>query len=240
MQKRQLFTILLFIPMVLAGQEKALNLLMADSSMLSSSVSVCILNTVNGESVFEYRANESLMPASVLKIVTSSAALELLGPDYLFKTKIGYTGNLNKRSGRLTGDIIITGGGDPALGSHYFKDNYNNFLKNWIVEISNLGIKKIKGRVIVDDSWYDYQPVPAKWLWEDAGNYYGAGAYGLSLFDNTFEIHFRTRGEGSIPEITGIFPEQCRSELSNQLIASGNTDEGYVFSAPYNKYSWIT
>jgi len=34
--------------------------------------------------------------------------------------------------------------------------------------------------------------VPAKWLWEDEGNYYGAGAYGLSVFDNTYEIHLKT------------------------------------------------
>ena len=239
MPKRQLIIILLFIPLLLAGQEKALNLLLADSSMISSSVSLCILNAVNGEAVFEFHAEESLMPASVLKLVTSSAALELLGPEYRFKTKIGYTGNFNKRTGRLTGDLVIKGGGDPALGSEYFKDHYSNFLKNWIIEIRKLGINKIEGRVIVDDSWYDYQPVPAKWLWEDAGNYYGAGAYGLSVFDNTFEIHFRTSGDGSIPEITGIVPDQCRSELSNQLIASGDTDEGYVFSAPYNHYRWI-
>jgi D-alanyl-D-alanine carboxypeptidase/D-alanyl-D-alanine-endopeptidase (penicillin-binding protein 4) len=240
MPKRQLIIFLLFIPLILEGQEKALSLLLADSSMKSSSVSLCILNAVNGEVVFEYHAEESLMPASVLKLVTSSAALELLGPDYRFKTKIGYTGNLNKRTGRLTGDLIIKGGGDPALGSEYFKDHYINFLKNWIIEIRKLGINKVEGRVIVDDSWYDYQPVPAKWLWEDAGNYYGAGAYGLSVFDNTFEIHFRTLGEGSIPEITGIVPDQCRSVLSNQLITSGYTDEGYVFSAPYNTYSWIS
>jgi D-alanyl-D-alanine carboxypeptidase/D-alanyl-D-alanine-endopeptidase (penicillin-binding protein 4) len=240
MPKRQLIIFLLFIPLLLEGQEKALSLLLADSSMKSSSVSLCILNAVNGEVVFEYHAEESLMPASVLKLVTSSAALELLGPDYRFKTKIGYTGNLNKRTGRLTGDLIIKGGGDPALGSEYFKDHYINFLKNWIIEIRKLGINKVEGRVIVDDSWYDYQPVPAKWLWEDAGNYYGAGAYGLSVFDNTFEIHFRTLGEGSIPEITGIVPDQCRSVLSNQLITSGYTDEGYVFSAPYNTYSWIS
>jgi D-alanyl-D-alanine carboxypeptidase/D-alanyl-D-alanine-endopeptidase (penicillin-binding protein 4) len=239
MLKRQLIIILLFIPLILGGQEKALNLLLADSSMKSSSVSLCILNAENGEAVFEFHAEESLMPASVLKLVTSSAALELLGPDYHFITKIGYTGNLNKRTGRLTGDLVIKGGGDPALGSEYFKDHYGNFLINWIVEIRKLGINKIEGSVLVDDSWYNYQPVPAKWIWEDAGNYYGAGAYGLSVFDNTFEIHFRTRGEGSIPEITGIVPDQCRSELSNQLVASGDTDEGYVFSAPYNKYSWL-
>lgn len=239
MPKRQLIIIFLFIPLLLAGQEKALNLLLADSSMKSSSVSLCILNAQNGEPVFTFHEEESLMPASVLKLVTSSAALELLGPEYRFKTKIGYTGNLNKRTGRLTGDLVIKGGGDPALGSDYFKGHYSNFLKNWIIEIRKLGINKIEGRVIVDDSWYDYQPVPAKWLWEDAGNYYGAGAYGLSVFDNTFEIHFRTRGEGSTPEITGIVPDRCSSELSNQLIASGDTDEGYVFSAPYNKYKWI-
>jgi serine-type D-Ala-D-Ala carboxypeptidase/endopeptidase (penicillin-binding protein 4) len=239
MQKKQLIIILLFIPLLLAGQEKALNLLLSDSSMISSSVSLCILNAVTGETVSEFHSKESLMPASVLKLVTSSAALELLGPDYRFKTEMGYTGNFNKRTGRLTGDIVIIGGGDPALGSEYFKDHYNNFLTNWINEIRKLGINKIAGRVIVDDSWYDYQPVPAKWLWEDTGNYYGAGAYGLSVFDNTYEIHFRTLGEGSIPEITGIIPDQCRSELSNQLIASGDTDEGYVFSAPYNKYQWI-
>jgi D-alanyl-D-alanine carboxypeptidase/D-alanyl-D-alanine-endopeptidase (penicillin-binding protein 4) len=239
MPKRQLIIILLFIPLILGGQEKALNLLLADSSMKSSSVSLCILNAENGEAVFEFHAEESLMPASVLKLVTSAAALELLGPDYRFITKIGYTGNLNKRTGRLIGDLVIKGGGDPALGSEYFKDHYGNFLINWIVEITKLGINKIDGSVLVDDSWYNYQPVPAKWIWEDAGNYYGAGAYGLSVFDNTFKIHFRTRGEGSIPEITGIVPDQCRSELSNQLVASGDTDEGYVFSAPYNKYSWL-
>jgi serine-type D-Ala-D-Ala carboxypeptidase/endopeptidase (penicillin-binding protein 4) len=239
MPKRPLIIILLFIPLLLAGQEKALKLLLADSSMRSSSVSLCILNAVNGEAVFKFHAEESLIPASVLKLVTSSAALELLGPDYRFKTKIGYTGSFNKRTGRLTGDLLIMGGGDPALGSEYFKDHYNNFLRNWIIEIRKLGINKITGRVVVDDSWYDYQPVPAKWLWEDAGNYYGAGAYGLSVFDNSFEIHFRTHGVGSVPEITGIFPDQCRSELSNQLIASGDADEGYVFSAPYNKYKWI-
>jgi D-alanyl-D-alanine carboxypeptidase/D-alanyl-D-alanine-endopeptidase (penicillin-binding protein 4) len=240
MPKRLLITIFLLISILLKGQEKALNLLLTDSSMISSSISICIRNTVNGETVFEFHPGESLIPASVLKLVTSSAALELLGPEYCFRTKIGYTGNLNKRTGRLTGDIIIKGGGDPALGSEYFKDHYRNFLKNWITEIGKLGIHKIEGRIIVDDSWYDYQPVPAKWLWEDIGNYYGAGAYGLSIFDNKFEIHLKTSGNGTLPEITGIVPDQCRHELSNQLIASDNTDkDGYVFSTPYNDYGWL-
>ena len=239
MLKRLLIFFFLLDSILLTGQEKALNLLLADSSMAGSSVSICILNAVNGETVYDFHPGESLAPASVLKLVTSSAALELLGPEYRFKTTIGYTGNLNKRTGRLTGEIVIKGRGDPALGSEYFKDHYRNFLKNWITEIRKLGINKIEGRIIVDDSWYDYQPVPAKWLWEDIGNYYGAGVYGLSVFDNKFDIHFNTSDEGSFPEITRIVPDQERYVLSNQLVVSGNTDKGYVFSAPYNVYGWL-
>jgi D-alanyl-D-alanine carboxypeptidase/D-alanyl-D-alanine-endopeptidase (penicillin-binding protein 4) len=240
MPKRLVIIIFLLLSVLLNGQEKALELLLADSAMISSSVSLCILNAANDVAVCEFHAGESLVPASVLKLITSSAALELLGPDYCFKTKIGYTGNLNKRTGRLTGDIVIIGGGDPALGSEYFKEHYNDFLKNWIAGIKGLGIKKIQGSVITDDSRYDYQPVPAKWLWEDAGNYYGAGAYGLSVFDNTFEIHFKTSDEGSIPVITGIIPDVGHFELSNQLTTSGNSsDKGFIFAAPYNDYGWL-
>lgn len=223
----------------MTGQAKALQILLADSSMKHSSVSISILNSGNGETVYEFNALESQIPASVMKLVTSAAALELLGPDYRFYTRIGHTGSLNKNTGRLNGDIIISGGGDPALGSGYFKEHYHDFLKNWITEISNLGIKSVEGRVLTNDSRYDYQPVPSKWLWEDAGNYYGAGAYGLSVFDNTFEIHFRTLSDGSIPVITRIVPDICRYELSNQLKASGNNDKGYVFAAPYNDYGWL-
>ncbi|TFG40532.1 MAG: D-alanyl-D-alanine carboxypeptidase/D-alanyl-D-alanine-endopeptidase, partial [Bacteroidia bacterium] len=239
MLKRSLIVIILLVPLLLRGQEKVLNQLLSDSSMISSSVSVCIINTATGETAFEYNPGVSLMPASALKLISSAAALELLGPGYCFKTQLGYTGNLNKMTGRLTGDIVIKGGGDPSLGSQYFKDHYGNFLKDWITGVKKLGIKTIEGRIITDDSRYDHQPVPPKWLWEDIGNYYGAGVYGLSVFDNTFEIHFRTSEDGSAPEITGMIPELCRYELTNRLIASGNTDNGYIFSAPFNDYGWM-
>ena len=44
-----------------------------------------------------------------------------------------------------------------------------------------------------------------KWLWEDTGNYYGAGAYGLSVFDNTYEIHFKTFSDSTLPVIKSSF-----------------------------------
>jgi len=221
------------------SQEKSSETFLADSSLAHASVSLCVADTKTGEIILDYNSGISLTPASVMKVITSAAALELLGPSYTFKTAVGYTGTLNKRWGRLKGNIIIHGGGDPALGSKYFSDHYNGFIANWVTEIKKLGIKKIKGRVIADDSYFDFLPVPSKWLWEDEGNYYGAGAYGLSVFDNTYEIHFKTLSDSSFPEIKDIIPEECKVQLSNFLIASGDDDDGNVFTAPYGNGGWL-
>jgi len=210
----------------------------SDSSLTNASVSLCVADAETGELIIDYNSGISLIPASVQKVITSSAALELLGPDYTFSTTVGYAGSLNKR-GRLKGNIIIRGGGDPTLGSAYFSEHYAGFMDNWIAEIKKLGIKRIKGCVIADDSYFDFQPVPARWLWEDAGNYYGAGVYGLSVFDNTYEIHLRTFSEGFPPTVTSVFPEECNAELSNYLLSSGTKDEGYIFAAPYSNSGWI-
>lgn len=238
MRKSALCLIFLMLTVALLPQEIAFRRLLADSSMIHASVSFCIIDSDSGKTIFEYNPVKSLVPASVMKLITSSAALELLGPDHTFNTVIGYTGT-KKRSGRLDGDIIIKGGGDPVLGSANFEDYYAGFTDRWVDEIRNTGIRRINGRVISDDSYYDYLPVPAKWLWEDAGNYYGAGAYGLSVFDNTYEIHFRTSADSLTQQITGITPEECRFEFSNWLVAAGTSDKGYVFAAPYSTNGWL-
>jgi serine-type D-Ala-D-Ala carboxypeptidase/endopeptidase (penicillin-binding protein 4) len=239
MSKRALFFLFILIPLISLSQEKSFKLFLADSVMEHAEVSFCIIDADNGKALFEYNPDKSLIPGSVLKLITSSAAIEMLGPEYTFKTSVGYTGSLNKRSGKLTGDIIIKGGGDPSLGSKRFEEYYRGFTDNWVAEIKKLGIKKITGRIITDDSYYDYLPSPAKWLWEDIGNYYGAGAFGLSVFDNTCEIHLKTSPDNLKPIITGISPEECSSELTNRLIAAGTDDNGYVFATPYSTNGWL-
>ncbi len=240
MGKKVSFILLIFLPQLAYGQQKALESLLADSSMKGASVSICILNTSDNISAFEFNSDKSLTPASIQKLITAAAALKLLGDDYFFTTQEGYSGTIDRKTATLSGNIIIKGGGDPCLGSEYFKDHYGNFAGKWITAFKNAGIKKVKGSVITDDSRYDYQPVPSGWVWEDIGNYYGAGVYGLSVFDNSYEIHFRTSAEGTVPVITKVNPGICMPELSNMLTASGTSDKGYVFSAPYNKYTWMT
>jgi D-alanyl-D-alanine carboxypeptidase/D-alanyl-D-alanine-endopeptidase (penicillin-binding protein 4) len=239
MRRRTISFLFLFIPLILSSQEKSFRLFLADSAMKHAEISFCIIDADSDKTLFDYNQDKSLIPASILKLITSSAALEMLGPEYTFRTSVGYTGTLNRRTGRLSGDIIIKGGGDPALGSERFDKFYAGFTDNWAAEIRKKGIKKISGRIITDDSYYDYLPVPAKWLWEDAGNYYGAGAYGLSVYDNTYNIHFKTSSDSLKQLITGITPEECRFEFANWLVAAGTADKGYIFAAPYSTNGWL-
>ncbi|HEX2919960.1 MAG TPA: D-alanyl-D-alanine carboxypeptidase/D-alanyl-D-alanine-endopeptidase [Bacteroidales bacterium] len=228
-----------FLLLLLPGISNAQNIdvFTCDTAMTNASVSVCILDAVTGGPVFEYDSGRSLKPASIMKLITSASALELLGSGYTFSTTISYSGVI-KKSGKLEGDIIIKGGGDPAFASENFPEYYRQFPSGWIDEVKKLGIKKINGRIITDDSYFDYHPIPSGWLWEDAGNYYGAGVYGAAIYDNTYRIHFNTMS-GDTPVITFIDPVECNYNLVNNLKTSGVKDEGYVYSIPYSVGGWI-
>jgi serine-type D-Ala-D-Ala carboxypeptidase/endopeptidase (penicillin-binding protein 4) len=230
---------LLLIPFISYGQKNQIEKFLSDSSMIHSSVSLVIADAGTGSIIFQYNPDKSLIQASILKLITSAVALEKFGKDYTFKTSIGYSGKIRKRTGSLEGNLIIKGGGDPTLGSENFPEFYNGFIDKWIKDIKALGIKNITGRIIADDSYYDYQPVPGGWNWEDIGNYYGAGAYGLSVFDNILQIHFKTSAKGSLPVITRILPVNSGIEYENFLTTSGTDDNGYIFSVPYGNKGWI-
>jgi D-alanyl-D-alanine carboxypeptidase/D-alanyl-D-alanine-endopeptidase (penicillin-binding protein 4) len=232
--------VLLLLSSLSFSQKVSGELFAADTLFRNASVSLSVRDAVTGDIITEYDDEKSLSPASVMKLITTAAALELLGTGYKFKTTIFYSGKLNRRSGILRGNIIIRGGGDPVLLSERFREHYSDFPDKAVQAIISSGIRKIRGKIITDDSRYDYIPVPAKWLREDIGNYYGAGVYGLSFRDNTLDIHLQTSGEGSVPFIKFIEPAECRVNLNNMLTTGRSGEEGSVFSAPYGSIAILT
>lgn len=77
-------------------------------------VSLYALDCETGEVLFEKNSALSLVPASCMKIVTTTAALHLLGAESRFETYLEYDGVLDET---LEGNLYIRGGGDPCLGS---------------------------------------------------------------------------------------------------------------------------
>ena len=197
-----------------------------------ASVGMMIVNTQNRDTLISYQQDRNLTPASLLKLLTTSASLELLGTDYRFKTSAYIRGEQNKKE--LIGDLIVVGGGDPSFGSEYFKQDYSEEL---IKQISNFltqrGIKKISGNLIVIDDRY-HTIIPGERLWEDIGNYYAAVPHGLTYKDNTFYVGLKSSDlVGSKCKIVDVHPILEGVTFDCQVTAlDNNVDNAYIFGVP--------
>ena len=149
--------------------EQAYTRFAADEQMQYASISLTVLDANTGELVFAKNEQQGLAPASTLKTITSATALYLLGPNFTYKTGLGYTGSISKE-GILTGDVILLGGGDPSLGSWRYNQGTTAVLTQWLNAIKQAGIKKIQGKVVGCDSLYGAQITPDGWIWQDIGN----------------------------------------------------------------------
>lgn len=223
-----------------SAQEDNFIRFLQDSVMINASVSFEVADADSGNIIYSYNPDFDLIPASTMKLITSAAALEMLGPLHTFKTELGYRGVLNNRSGRLTGDIIIKGGGDPCLGSEYFSYHYGDFIQKWVDAIKDAGIKKIEGRIIADDSYFDYEPVPPRWLWEDMGVSYGAGVFGLSAFDNICRIKLKVNPGTREVKIIETIPELPGFSFKCYLQPDSIGENWYVLSVPYSTSGWLS
>jgi D-alanyl-D-alanine carboxypeptidase/D-alanyl-D-alanine-endopeptidase (penicillin-binding protein 4) len=212
--------------------QSAVNRLQADSQCRYASLSLTVLDAKTGEQVFAYNPNMGLAPASTLKVITSVTAFNLLGKDFQYETQFGYNGVI-AADGTLTGDVIIKGSGDPTLGSwRYEKTKENHVLSVMVDALKQAGIKKINGRIIGDDSAFGSQSVPDGWIWQDVGNYYGAGTSGLCWRENQFDIKLKTGPVGSsvgvIREVPAMPYLTFKSELLNASAGTGDNAYAYL------------
>lgn len=177
---------------------------------------------------------KSLTPASITKTLTTATVLEMYGGQHRFRTVLQYDGTIGKE-GTLEGDIYIKGEGDPTLGSCYFDIDRNLFLKRWMEAIQKAGIKSVNGRVIADESYFDREGVSAKWIREDLGNYFAAGAYGVSVYDNRYVLVLKSGGVGSKAEIVRTDPEMKEIRFVSHVRAVANTkDSVYINGEPFS------
>lgn len=212
-----------------------------DNALKHASWSICVMNTKKDSAIAEYNSNISLVPASTLKIVTTGAALSILGSDFKFETKIQYDGALDTVTGLLKGNLYILGGGDPTLESEYFKNKKDSLTttEKWAAILKSKGIKKIEGAVIGDAGIFEDNMVPSQWIWGDLGNYFGAGACGLTYHDNKYTLYFKSGAAGAKTSINKILPDVTGLQLINNVSSGGNDDNAFIYGSPYSNYRFV-
>jgi len=190
----------------------------------------------SGEVLSSHNIDKSFRPASTQKLVTTAAALEVLHPDYRFTTYLAYTGKIIDSINYLKGNLIIIGGGDPSLGSKYFDSKAKKqFLKDFVAAVKKAGIDSMSGGVIGDAQIYSHDIVPPSWSWQNMGNYFGAGACGLSIYDNYFNVVFKTENYGDPAMITSYQPHIPSLYFDNEVVADSIFyDNVNIYGAPYD------
>lgn len=200
--------------------------LMASQPALAANLSMYVAD-ISGNPVYDFNGNKGLSTASTQKIFTAACVLETLGADYRYTTTASYSGKIT--SGNLSGDIIIQSNGDPTLGSWRYEGyKPDDFRQKLLAAITGKGISAISGNLVVDDSAFDFQTVPGGWPWNDIGNYYGSGVWGVNWRENQFDVQM---ADAKVQKINVEIPEV---RWINDAKVGGTTDQSLIFSASYS------
>ncbi len=220
----------------------AIKKLELDEQFKYGTLSMYVINSQSGQLVYEKNANTGMAPASCQKVVTSVTAFDILGKGFQYKTILGYSGEI--KNGLLNGNLVLLGSGDPTLGSwRYGNTKENLLLDKWMAAVKAKGITGIEGSVFTDERIFTSASIPDGWIWQDIGNYYGAGAQGLNWRENQFDLVLQSGNTvGSSVKVKSINPVELESlALTNELTAGGkgSGDNAYIYTAPYTGNGFV-
>jgi len=202
-----------------------------DTLFTDAVVGIMVMDS-RGKSIASWNPDMPLLTASTMKTITTGVALNLLGADFRFSTKIGYSGEI--RNGVLYGDLYIVGGGDPTLGSSdTLAIPVENLFLQWRDAIAAAGIRRINGHIVADDRFFEPEIVPESWSWSNLGPAYGSGVSGLSFYENLQKFKFIPGiNPGDRVSLMGVYPEipgmEYRNELTTGDVKSGNRSSYYI------------
>jgi D-alanyl-D-alanine carboxypeptidase/D-alanyl-D-alanine-endopeptidase (penicillin-binding protein 4) len=221
---------------------KTLKEIVTEPNFKTAGFGFLAIDVNSGEIIAEHNPDLALRPASNLKLLTTATAIEILKPGFRFKTVLEYSGTIDTVTNILHGNLIIRGGGDPTLGSKYFNQTKSKqYQYHWKRAINQLDIDSITGSVIADASYFSRDILPPSWSWQNMGNYYGAGACGLTINDNMYKVCFNTGNQiGLGVKMKGVFPTIPGIEFDNSVLADSIAyDDSYIFGAPYCNKRYI-
>ncbi|PRY33157.1 D-alanyl-D-alanine carboxypeptidase/D-alanyl-D-alanine endopeptidase [Pseudosporangium ferrugineum] len=134
-----------------------LDQVLANSRLAGSTTGLQVRDATSGAVIYSHNAEQRVIPASNEKLMTSAAALEVLGTGYKFHTYARYSGTKSGKT--VSGNLYLKGQGDPTL-------TYAQF-DAIATAVNRAGITKFTGSLVADDTWFDRTPLGLDWSWQD-------------------------------------------------------------------------
>jgi len=188
-----------------------------------------------GKVLYSRNAGHLFTPASNMKLFTTAAALEKLGPDFIFHTTVESQAPPDAQ-GRLQ-DLLLVGRGDPNLGSRFLPYAYKSrrqapadrVFQELADQVKARGVREVTGDLIADDSYYLYEPFSPNWAADDLQWGYGAPVTALAFNDNTLVLHIKPAGKADATAEVWLDPIPDYYRLNNRLETSAAGSEKRVY-----------
>jgi serine-type D-Ala-D-Ala carboxypeptidase/endopeptidase (penicillin-binding protein 4) len=168
----------------------------ASPAVRSAYWGIQIYDLATGRTLYSRNATHLFVPASNTKLFTAALALDRLGPDYRFQTRVLST-NPPDADGVIHGAVRLVGGGDPNLSARAVPYQAKPgapatdplvHLEDLANQVAAHGVKRIEGPIVGDDTWYVWEPYPEGWTAGDLQYDYGAPVSALTINDNTITL----------------------------------------------------
>ncbi len=173
-------------PASLAELQTRIQEIAAQPALERGFFAVKIVSLDTGVVMYEQNANKFVRPASNMKLYTVAAALDRLTPDFHFTTSVYAKEKPDK--GTVKGDLIIYGRGDPSLAARFNGGDYFKGINDLADRIVAAGVKRVKGDLVGDESYFNGAPLGGGWEWEDLQWGDGAQVSALTVNDNVMHL----------------------------------------------------
>ena len=192
--------------------------LLKSRDFTDSHIGVSVMSADNGEVIYKESDTKNFIPASTQKLYTTAAALDFLGKDFRYSTRLYLDGKTNA-NGEFVGNVILRGSGDPTWSSYFNTDPLSIF-DSWMMKFDSLGIKSIKGNIIGDDTYFDSEHYGPGWSWDDMPYPYSAQVGALSANDNKVDIIIYPGSIAGEPARVVIKDDNKYVRIVNSIITS--------------------
>ena len=186
-----------------------------------------VVSEKTGKVLYSENSDKLFTPASNTKLFTTAAVMELIGPDYKFNTTVETNGTLDKH-GRLTGDLVLVGRGDPNLSGRelpYSLHTQRNehpiqVLEQLADELVQKGVKYVDGDIIADDSYFAFERYGEGWSQDDLVWADGAPVSALTINDNVIFVNILPADRVGERAFVSIVPFGDYYKIDNRILTT--------------------